>query len=301
MKNQILLVLAVVFVACSQPSQGPMPTARDDAVVATGIPTSAPVVRTSRGAKLRAQLASQPVAAPPPTDTRSTATIALAGCSTAGGGWACPAVKRPLMATGQTPIIPPSWTVPNWYIDPQNTTTCASDSNSGTSATCGGAGIGPIVTYQELNVHRWGCQGSPSACPDFAKTRRSTSSASRRTRRTSSFSTRQSNLVDTPPSCVRWARHSRSRQVPSTSLRSRTGRETRHSKAHSPSRRGHCGRWLAGQHARRARIARMGRAHRHATEVASFSASSGDHGPGPFRVLSDADRGGYVGEQRHIH
>lgn len=91
--------------------------------------------------------------------------LALAACAKAGGGWACPGVTHPLMASASQPIIPPSWTVPNWDIDPANITGCASDSNSGTSSTCGTSGIGPLKTYQELNVHRWGCLGNPIACP----------------------------------------------------------------------------------------------------------------------------------------
>ena len=71
------------------------------------------------------------------------------------------------------PISPLSWSVPNWYIDPANSIGCASDANSGTAATCTGgcsgttcpSGIGPIKTWGELNVHRWGCQGNPMACP----------------------------------------------------------------------------------------------------------------------------------------
>ena len=193
------------------------------------------------------------------------------GYSTAGGGWACPAVKRPLMATGQTPIIPPSWTVPNWYIDPQNTTTCASDSNSGTSATCGGAGIGPIVTYQELNVHRWGCQGDPSACPRLSP---------KHDAQLPQQADERGGLVFFDPSIelggyaavvcpLGSAQQIATGTLNVVTLKNRAG--TRHSKARIHRHDGgHCGRWLAGQHARRARIARLGRAHRHATEVASF-------------------------------
>ena len=72
--------------------------------------------------------------------------------------------KRLLSASTSAPIIPPSWTVPTWYIDPANSATCASDSNSGTAATCTGgcagsvctSGVGPLLTFQELAVHRWG-------------------------------------------------------------------------------------------------------------------------------------------------
>lgn len=44
--------------------------------------------------------------------------------------------------------------VPNWYIDPQNASGCASDFNNGTSATCA-SGSGPLSHYYEL-VSRWG-------------------------------------------------------------------------------------------------------------------------------------------------
>jgi hypothetical protein len=71
------------------------------------------------------------------------------------------------------PVIPSTWTVPSWFIDPANSIACASDQNSGTSATCSGgcagsvctSGIGPLLTYGALNVQRWGCLGNPPLCP----------------------------------------------------------------------------------------------------------------------------------------
>lgn len=54
--------------------------------------------------------------------------------------------------------IPTSWTVPHWYIDPQNVTGCASDTtNSGQSSTCSSAGVGPLLSYTEL-ARRWTTQ-----------------------------------------------------------------------------------------------------------------------------------------------
>lgn len=47
-------------------------------------------------------------------------------------------------------------------IDPQNTTTCASDSNTTVQSTCGGAGVGPLVHYSEL-ARRWGTT-APRLC-----------------------------------------------------------------------------------------------------------------------------------------
>lgn len=40
---------------------------------------------------------------------------------------------------------PPSWSVPDWYVDGSKTLPCTSDANTGTSATCGAPGVGPLV------------------------------------------------------------------------------------------------------------------------------------------------------------
>lgn len=60
-------------------------------------------------------------------------------------------------AIARPPVNPTSWAVPNWDIDNANSTTCASDTNTCTSATCGAAGsaIGPCKTYGEV-IGRWG-------------------------------------------------------------------------------------------------------------------------------------------------
>jgi hypothetical protein len=91
-------------------------------------------------------------------DTRSPEQIAMAACERADGSWACPGVRRPLGATPLAQITPPSWTVPGWDIDTGNSSGCASDSNTGTSATCGAAGsdIGPLLTTAQLIQARWG-------------------------------------------------------------------------------------------------------------------------------------------------
>lgn len=61
-------------------------------------------------------------------------------------------------------IIPASWTVPAWFIDPANSSGTASDSNSCTSSGT------PCLTWHEINDHRWGCIGSPSGCPRLQQT-----------------------------------------------------------------------------------------------------------------------------------
>lgn len=68
--------------------------------------------------------------------------------------------KATLLGTSAaSPIIPVSWTVPTWFIDPANTSGNASDANPCTSSAT------PCATWQEINVHRWGCGGSPRGCP----------------------------------------------------------------------------------------------------------------------------------------
>jgi hypothetical protein len=63
-----------------------------------------------------------------------------------------PAAKLASTATfGETfSINSPVSAVTDWYIDPQNATTCASDTNSCTSATCGASGIGPCTTWGQI-------------------------------------------------------------------------------------------------------------------------------------------------------
>jgi hypothetical protein len=85
-------------------------------------------------------------------------------CTGAAGEWLCAARKRPAASSAETPVTPPTWGVPFWAIDRQNSIGCASDANTGTSATCVGGcsgsvclgGTGPLLTCQELEVHRWG-------------------------------------------------------------------------------------------------------------------------------------------------
>ena len=106
--NRILLALVCLVVACSQPS-GLAPILSASAVDVV----SSPIAPTSRVAKLRAQMASRP---PPPAapDTRTPAQLAAAACY--GGKCVGTGIPKLMMASGQTPIIPPSWTVPTWWI-----------------------------------------------------------------------------------------------------------------------------------------------------------------------------------------
>jgi hypothetical protein len=73
-------------------------------------------------------------------------------------------VVRASSATALGPIIPPSWTYPQWYVDPSNASGNASDNNNCTMSST------PCLTWHEINDHRWGCQGSPIACPRLRQT-----------------------------------------------------------------------------------------------------------------------------------
>lgn len=62
----------------------------------------------------------------------------------------------------------PAMAVPAWFIDPANSTSCASDSNTCQSATCASAGVGPCLTYASI-VSRWGTN-APQLRQDTALT-----------------------------------------------------------------------------------------------------------------------------------
>lgn len=96
-------------------------------------------------------------------DTRSLDDITNAACTGADGKWHCNGQKKITLAASNPATYPPiSWSTPNWYIDPANSTGCASDFNTCTSATCGsgppgpGANVGPCKTITEITANRWG-------------------------------------------------------------------------------------------------------------------------------------------------
>lgn len=58
------------------------------------------------------------------------------------------------------PIVNPFWLQTTWFVDGQNTSTCASDANNCSQSTCGSAGSnqGPCLTTGEMFA-RWGTTG----------------------------------------------------------------------------------------------------------------------------------------------
>ena len=76
-------------------------------------------------------------------------TVALLACnSPLASKYQQPQV-RASTATARGPNIPPSWTVPAWFVDPANVSTSASDNNNCTTSST------PCVTFAEI-VGRWG-------------------------------------------------------------------------------------------------------------------------------------------------
>jgi hypothetical protein len=98
-----------------------------------------------------------------PKNLRTPAQIAQTACTRHDGTWACGDKVKPALKLGAAGSASPiSWTVPFWAVDPQNATTCASDGNTCTSATCSGSGTGPCLTYGQI-VQRWG-----TTCPQIS-------------------------------------------------------------------------------------------------------------------------------------
>lgn len=77
----------------------------------------------------------------------------VAGCTSAPHA---PREPHSVFTATRSPALPPAWSQPVWYVDPANSTGCASDNNTCSSATCGDAGnIGPCLSWGEV-IERWG-------------------------------------------------------------------------------------------------------------------------------------------------
>ena len=149
-KINIVSLIALIAIALAQisgcaPSSGP--GSADAGAPSAGLPPGGVGLPPEIAPPIR-----PPVVVPPaPPDTRTPAQIRVAACQGANGDWRCPGLARPrVFAASSQPIIPTSWTVPAWFIDPANSSTTASDANDCvTSATA-------CLTYGEIAVHRWG-------------------------------------------------------------------------------------------------------------------------------------------------
>ena len=126
-------VTLVVLVGCSTSSSEP--TTRPAATKAVSVkPNALPKRITARVSAV---------------DGRTSDQIAQAACAGA-TGWRCAISKKETFASGSVGVPPASWSVPHWYVDGLNQSTCASDSNTCTSATCSSAGVGPCLTLGQI-------------------------------------------------------------------------------------------------------------------------------------------------------
>lgn len=172
--KKLLLLLSVLLVACQTVPGGEdalAPTVADvleaQVITASG-PSEFPFNRKPRPSTF----------VPANPDTRTPLQWAQAACQAASWssndlqrGWRCGTkVPRPMLASGGStqPIIPTSWTVPNWFVN-------KSTGNDANSCTSSGS---PCATKQEIFVHRWGCNGTPSQCPRFQQVTTLTQQAS---------------------------------------------------------------------------------------------------------------------------
>lgn len=165
----LAIVLAVVAVGCNgQPGEPKEATVADVLAVAmSSSPMSEQAASDSVGLH-RPRSASGFVPANP--DTRSPLQFAQAACQAATWspddtqkGWRCGGrVPKPTVfaaSSGQTPILPVSWTVPAWFVNKST----GSDTNACTTA------LTACATKQEIWVHRLGA-GVDGPCPRFQQT-----------------------------------------------------------------------------------------------------------------------------------
>lgn len=132
-----LCLFLVAPVACTTPT--PPPTPPISAVVSSEV-TPWQMLR-ERAAK----------SAPPLSDNRTLEQIKTAACYDSTNKWICKNFQQPhTFAAPTSSVIPKSWTVPQWFIDPANSSTTASDSNDCVTA------VTPCLTWQEIAAHRFG-------------------------------------------------------------------------------------------------------------------------------------------------
>jgi hypothetical protein len=152
----LLIAIVAAVLGCTKSAPEP-PKKHIDIAVATPTHT-----RSTRAQSLL----------PPVIETRSAEDLARAACPKT----RCKGSRiKPLLASSAStgPVVPPSLTVSQWYIDFANSLGCASDQNSGTSATCTGgcsgstcpSGIGPLLTVGEWLIHRLGSRAPTFASP----------------------------------------------------------------------------------------------------------------------------------------
>ncbi len=157
MKRWLLLLLLPALVAC----QGGPPPADTVGAMLDAMASNPPMPVGDLSPEDMQRAVTHPQTAVANKDTRSRADIEAAACGWP-EHWYCsrPRPKTFMAGPASSPIIPNSWTVASWAFDPLNTSGCASDTNTCTSASCGGGGSGPCASWGEIWVHRLGA-GTP--------------------------------------------------------------------------------------------------------------------------------------------
>lgn len=172
--RSLAVLLCVAMLACA-----PTPSPSDASPTATTPSESSLVDRPKwhpARAPVRRKLARTMPQVPVVPETRSAVDLARAACPP--GRCVGTNLRTPMAASAAVPLIPTPWTVPLWEVDPASASGCASNSNSGTSATCVGgctgsvcpSGIGPLLSCQEIETHRWGCNGVNNQCARLRQT-----------------------------------------------------------------------------------------------------------------------------------
>jgi hypothetical protein len=159
MASLFALVIGCI-VACA--SQSPGPTAFDAGQGTPLAPSAASVLPQEDPDSTVEVMAAPAKPAPVFVDPRTPSQIAQAACRRSDGKWACPAIKQSALfgagggsGSGTATQCGPACSVTAWYFDDANTTGCAADTNSCTSATCGSTGVGPCLTFGQI-VQRLG-------------------------------------------------------------------------------------------------------------------------------------------------
>lgn len=144
--KKLAIALTLLALGCSTPSTPPAPS---DASPAPAVEVEALV---GDGVSYHQDVDAQ--VRPPPPDPRTLDQRVAAACTGAHQEWLCPNSKRAPTARAaggaQSPVTPPTWTVRDWYVDPSNLSTTASDANDCVTAATA------CLTFGEVIQHRLG-------------------------------------------------------------------------------------------------------------------------------------------------
>jgi len=76
--------------------------------------------------------------------------VQVAACTGADGSWRCALAKPHTLKAAPQPLVPASWSVATWFLDKQNVSGTASDTNDCATSTTA------CLHFGEIALHRWG-------------------------------------------------------------------------------------------------------------------------------------------------